>query len=321
MTLRLLMIPFSLALLLCTGPAAAIEPGRVTIDLDAEATVAGRTYALADVARVAGEAHDAATLAGLEIGRAPLPGYWSDVTRAQIAARLERSGVHATIEWRGAETVRVATLGRAFSGGTVAAFAEAALRADLQGYSRFEIELVEPPRDLVLPAGTVELRAVEADPPWPAKRTAVWVDVLVDGARHRSLPVWFRVSAWTEVLTVAEAIERHHVIGADDLRRATLDVAALGAAPLRDAADAIGLRLRRALAAGAALASADLEPAPAVQQGAAVEVLAQSGRVSLRVKAVALADADVDQRVAVRSPSSGARYVVTVVGPGAARVQ
>jgi flagella basal body P-ring formation protein FlgA len=322
MTARLL-IALGLAAL-ATAPVAAAAPDAdcLRLELRDEVAVGGTTYRLDEVARLG--AAGCAALGGLELGRTPRPGYWAQITRQQIAARIAREwpAARRQIRFTGAERVRVSLAGESVAGARVERVAEEALRGELAArYAQVELSPLRAPADLLLPAGRVVLQAGDLAGILPAKRMAVWIDVAVDGEHFSSVPVWFAVSATDRVVSVTRDLEPRHLLEAGDLGEVSVDVAELGAAPVTKPALAVGQRLVRPLEAGAVLLAKHIEPAPAVQRGAVVDVFAQSGRVVLRAKGVALSDGELEQRILISNPKSGEHYAAVVIGEGHVAVQ
>ena len=296
----------------------------LNVELREEVSVNKRVYVLADVATVSGDGAAISRLAGVELGRSPRPGYWANLTRSEIAARIEQAlpGINKQVAWSGSETVRVGTVGIAQSAAPIVEFATDALLKSLnQRFEHVDIELTSESSDVIVPAGRLELAVSGLDNVVPKKRFAVWVDLSVDGEHFQSLPIWFRVTVWADVVTAGHDLGRYDVLAASDLGTTSIDITTVGGMPILDPADVIGLRVLKPVAAGRVLVEGQAEPAPAIQQGQLIDVLASAGRILLRSKAIALADGDLDERIAVQSRSSGERYFATVVAPGHVQVR
>lgn len=296
----------------------------LNVALHDEASVSKRVYVLADVATVRGDAEVVVRLAGVELGRSPRPGYWANLTKHEIAARLEQAlpGINKQVAWSGSETVRVSTVGVAQSATAIVEYARNALLQSL--YRRFEhvdIELVNEPSDVILPAGQLQFAVSDLDNIAPTKRFAVWVDMSIDGEHFRSLPVWFRVTVLADVVTAGRDLERYEVLAQSDLGTSSVDITTISGKPVLDPAELVGLRVLKPVAAGRVLVDGLAEPAPPIQEGQVIDVVASAGRIMLRSKAIALADGELDERIAVQSRSSGERYFATVVAPGHAQVR
>lgn len=305
-------------LLAWTGAEAAA----IGVTLTDDTTVTTRVYSLAQVATVRGERGIVGRVAAVELGRAPRPGHWVKLTRHEIAARLERviPGISRQLTWSGAESVRVAAVGVAYPGSLISEFATEVLRTALyRRYDRVDIELTSEPDDIIVPAGKLELAVSGLEDIIPTKRMVVWVDAQVDGEHYQSLPVWYGVTIQADVVTAARDLKRHEVVASSDLRTANVDITTVRGTPVVDPNELVGLRVLIPIAAGDVLLDGIAEPPPAIQEGQMIDVVASSGRVILRGKAIALADGDLHERIAVRNPKSGESYFATVTGPGHVR--
>ena len=146
----------------------------------------------------------------------------------------------------------------------------------------------------------------------------VWLDITIDGRGWRSLPVWFDVKALQHVWVARTGLRAGAALQAEDVQAAWLDAATLAALPLPAEAPLDGLRLRRAVDAGAALTAAAVEPRPAVQRDRPVEVRVEVGAVRLQTAGIALGDARLGEMVKVRTGKEP--FTAVVVAEGAVRV-
>ena len=121
------LLMFAALLALCSAEAVSMP---LSVELHDEASVNKSVYVLADVATVKGDAAAASQLAGVQLGRSPRPGYWANLTKNEIAARLEQviPGINKRVAWAGSETVRVGTVGAAHSAAPIIEHAMEALR-------------------------------------------------------------------------------------------------------------------------------------------------------------------------------------------------
>jgi flagella basal body P-ring formation protein FlgA len=90
--------------------------------------------------------------------------------------------------------------------------------------------------------------------------------------------------------------------------------------PVTDPAKAIGMQLRRQVAAGQSLATADLTRPAMVQRGAMVQMRLQSPGLSLSGQGVALDSGASGERIRVLNPTSRAVLEAEVIAPGQVRV-
>ena len=245
--------------------AAAAQAQQASVRLRAQAQPQAAHYTLGDIADIrSADAAFAQALAGFEIGLAPRSGQAQSVPRAAIAAQVERAAPlwRGRLQWQGAAAVALRAPGEPLATAAWQGLAERTLAdALLQRGLRAEVRAVEPLADLRLPAAGVRRISARLPERWaPARRMPVWLDITIDGRGWRSLPVWFDVKAQQQVWVARTGLRAGATLQAEDVQAAWLDAATLAALPLPAEAPLDGLRLRRAVDAGAALTAAAVEP-------------------------------------------------------------
>ncbi len=113
------------------------------------------------------------------------------------------------------------------------------------------------------------------------------------------------VSALDRAVVVTRALERGHLLTAADVTLAESDVSGLPAGYARELAEVQGLRLARPIAAGTVLTPPLLDIEPLVRRGERVTVVAQVNGLAVRSQATALSDGGANQRIRLKSASSG----------------
>jgi flagella basal body P-ring formation protein FlgA len=303
------------ALLVLPLPALAA----VALTLAPTALAGGARVTLADVAR--GPAGTAPALDTVDLAAAPLPGYTLHLTRAEIARILRTRALPFTLAPDGPDVVQVERRSQPFDPARVTQAAERALHtlADAAGI-RLDLTAAAPLPALALPTGAVELRV---RPPAPQvlrqRRPTVWVDVAVDGAFQRTVPVGFELHAWRKALVAARALDAGSTPGCADFAARDVDLTALPGAAIDDCGAVRG-RLVRALAPGEPLVPAQFKEPAAVAQGDTVTLQLVDGAIVLEGRATALADGGIGDRIDVRP--TGARQAVRadVAGIGVVRI-
>lgn len=271
------------------------------------ALVAGARVTLADVASA--PAGTAPALDSVDLAAAPLPGYTLRLTRAEIARILRSRALPFTLAAAGPAVVQVERRSQPFDPARVTEAAEQALRtlAETDGI-RLELANGAPLPGLPLPAGAVGLRA---RPPAPQvlrqRHPTVWVDVTVDGAFYRTVPVGFELHAWRPALVAAHTLDAGSAPRCADFVAREVDLTALPGPAIADCR-AVSGRLARALGRDEPLLQAQLKQPAAVAQGDTVTLRFIEGAIVLESRATALADGAVGDRIDVRP--SGARQAV-----------
>lgn len=128
-----------------------------------------------------------------------------------------------------------------------------------------------------------------------------------------------RVTNDVDAVILARNVQPGDVLTAADVTVARRTSAALPYDYLSDAAQAVGLTMRRTQPAGAVITAAVLEAPEVVRRGELVTLTSGAGPISVKGEGVALAPARLNQRVKVRS-SSGRVIEGTAEGPGHVRV-
>lgn len=294
------------------------------VSLNPETELKAFHYRLGDIATVtADDAGLQAELSNLVVGKAPRPGYVGYVTRHELSALIERAmpNLYRQLDWAGPGRVKLKSIGSMFPGSRIQQAAYDRIYEYLrERYEDFSVGLVDNETiSPILPAGDVSITANLPDTALN-KRMAVWVDVHVNKNLYQSVPVWFSVSVYQEVLAANRTLARHDIPRESDFVRVVKDIVSLQGEPV-DSAEALqGMRLKQPLREGALLSSAMLEIQPLVVRGQEVKVYASAGKVSLSTKAIALHDGRMLQKISVQPPESGLSYAATVIGQGQVRV-
>ncbi|HVZ46129.1 MAG TPA: flagellar basal body P-ring formation chaperone FlgA [Ramlibacter sp.] len=299
--------------------ARDLRPGEVEIDLHARVEPQNRQVLLGDVAFVrTTELGIAQRLVTLPLGDAPLAGGEAVLDRDALAAWIRtRLGVSPTqLVWAGAQRAVVRGAVQKLASVRVEEKARAALLEWLAPItSRAAVESTGMREDLALPPGRIELAARPfAAGTQPVPRMTVWIDVSVDGAFVRTIPVTFMVDAWREGWVATEALGAGAAIGGPLVQQREVRSPAGGAAPVSAASTA--LRTVRPLKAGEVLTTANTKPATAVARGDWVSLRFAAGALHLESRAEALQDGDVGQIVRVRLAGAPGPVEARIVSQG-----
>jgi flagella basal body P-ring formation protein FlgA len=304
-----------------TAGWSCVHAAPASVELRGESVVADAYFTLGEIAAVAGDDALARSLRELRIGHSPRAAGALTLKRAEVERALLRlrPGLHGLVALGGADTavVRRGPL-QTVEFARVREVALEALRGALaERYARFELEpLGVEGRPVSAPQGRLELHArLPALTPAPGRLTA-WVDVSVDGRPYQAVPAPFELHAYAQALLARRDLAPGAALAAGDFELREIQVAGQ-AAPLVDAGTELGaLRLKRPLAAGAALTARQVQRAPAVRRDQDVRVQAELGGVAVQTVAVALKDGAAGDVIRVRNPASNQTYAARVTGAG-----
>lgn len=318
------------------APAArAVAAPSLSVELAPVATVGPAPVLLGDVATLDGaDAAAVERLRRLPLGEAPAAGAAVTLSRRDIERWIRaHTGLAAgQIAWGGNATTEVrGAVGEAAVAARWRPLARQALLtwlarwSDHPGVADAEPDGADAP---ALPPGPLEARVRPLpEGQWPAPRMQVWIELWRAGRFVRALPLRFAVTAPAPALLARRPLAAGSRPQAADFEVGQVDLAALGhhlpgaggADPWAALAD--GVRLRRALPAGAALDAFNSEPAPPVCNGDLVRLSLTAGPVALARPARALQDGLLGQRVAVRAPGATHSIMARVTGAGTVEVE
>jgi flagella basal body P-ring formation protein FlgA len=170
--------------------------------------------------------------------------------------------------------------------------------------------------DLRIPVGKT-LVGLEAEAPaqWLRARAAVPVRVRWADGSSTSTLVWFAISAPVEGLVYADRFPIGAAGSVVALKPGQIDLARTHAAPVVDTGAVAGLRLRRAVPAGAPALASDFQPMPTVRAQQGVRIDVATAGIRLSVKGRALADGALDQIISVLPSNATQPIKARVVSP------
>lgn len=289
----------------------------VRAELRPEASVEGRAVTLGDVARLEGLRSDRQTAMALtRLAASPQPGYALHLSQREVVRLLHEAGLHGVVV-TGAPAITITTVAIPYNPELLVDAASAVLTKALQQEGRkIELTPAEAAPEIKLPRGEVSLRARVAANAQPRRQMTAWVDISLDGALYRTVPLVFTVSLMEPVLVTRVDMSKGQAAACTNLEIQQRDIAALPSTPQTGDCANMQHRLRRNVAAGSVLMAGELEPIPAVSEGDLVTLEVTNGAVSLESRALALTDGQIGQRIAVRATTSQESILATVVAPG-----
>ncbi len=186
-----------------------------------------------------------------------------------------------------------------------------------------------PDCDIELPGFTPPLVPLEADP------RPVVSDLDYDSAAGRFSAVLSisgtamepihmrlagRVDDTVDLPVATTRLLAGSVLHADDIHIARVHTTLIRSEVVRRTGDAIGMQLKRPLAAGQPLAVSELMRPSMVQKGAGVTMLLDSPGITLSAQGQALESGAIGERIRVLNPVSRAVIEAEVIGPDRVRV-
>lgn len=169
---------------------------------------------------------------------------------------------------------------------------------------RYTVEKVSMPRILRAPEG--EINFVPSLPYgvrfWG--NTAVYMDVMVDGAPFRRVKCQFKVHVFDRIAVAAHPILAGQVLTASDFRFEEQEVGARGKSFLNDQGEIVGKMLSRSLSAGAPILRTMLKIPDILKAGSPVTLVSRVNGVEVKMDGIALEAGSEGKVIRVKNATS-----------------
>ena len=297
------------------------EKGKAVTPVKLRATVAvrGLDVTLGELCELPSDAAGA-TLARVRFGPAPGQGFTRTVSRSEVTQTLAAAGVNlASVRVEGADETVVQAVYVDVGADELLEAATAALQAQL-AVEGGDVEFEAPARLRMIqaPPGrqSQELSARLRGQRTGVNQTVVEVDVLVDGASFRKIPVTFKLQRFHNVLKTLGAVRAGMPLGPETLALVREPMDHQSALYLDRMDQVEGLIAARNLQPNARMTLGDVAQPAAVHRGDLVTVVLTRGRVKVTAKALANHDAPLGGRVTLTNIQSRSTLTGIVQGPG-----
>lgn len=300
-------LPLAL-LALCLGSAHA----------EAAATLRTMTTLHASVVRLSDLFDEAGANADRVLGPGPGAGGRIVVEAAQLGAIARQFGV----DWRPASSADRAVLDRpgrpmrredvlrAVKTALMAAGASADCDIELAGFTPPLVPFEADPQPVV----------ADLDYDVDAGRFSAMVSVTGESMEPLHLRVTGRADDTVELPVATARLLTGSVLRADDVHMARVHTAMIRGEMVRRPDDAVGMQVKRQIAAGQPLALAELTRPSMVQKGAIVLMMLDSPGITLTAQGQAMEPGALNERIRVLNPASHAVVEAEVIGPDRVRV-
>jgi flagella basal body P-ring formation protein FlgA len=266
------------------------------------ATLRPMTTLDAPVVKLSDLFDDAGPLASRVLGPAPAPGERIVVQARQLAAIARMFGVGWT-PTSPADTAVLERPGRLLPRAMVRAALRAAL-ADVGAPADTEIALPGFTAPMIPRAARPEVSVEQLDYDAAGSRFTAALLITGEGMTPLRLQLAGRADEMAQVPVPTHRLAAGSVPREGDLMPARLRVGALRGEVARNAAEIVGMTLRRAASAGVPVPLADLAAAGTVEKGAHVVLQVEIGGLSAATQGVALATGAPGERIQVLNPLS-----------------
>lgn len=207
MKIRKLSIILLILLILLTVDVIAANN---VIYIPNQVKVKGMKVRLEEIAKINGSKEFKEKLKDITVGQTPLPGYQRIIYRDEVIYALKRKGVDLSkiyleipyqfsveIDYKILEIDRLITKGKEY------------IVQQLEDKSQgVEISIVNPPRDLKIPYGRLEIEVLRKQQNSLLGRVMIPIKVIIDDKVYKRIYLQYRVEFWEKVLVAKDRIER-----------------------------------------------------------------------------------------------------------------
>lgn len=147
------------------------------------------------------------------------------------------------------------------------------------------------------------------------------VGVKCEDAKPWSLHLAMTVSMYRNVLVSTQQLLRGDIITVNDVKLASRDLSTLPYGYIDKLDAGIGMKLKRRVQAGMAITPSMIDKPKVISRGQKVTIIAQSGRMQVRMSGKALAHGAIGDRIAVQNMASKQKLEGIVIAAGEIRVE
>jgi flagella basal body P-ring formation protein FlgA len=299
-------------------PLAVLAICLGSVHAEAAATLRNMTTLHASVVRLSDLFDDAGANADRVLGPGPGAGGRIVVEAAQLGAIARQFGV----DWRPASSADRAVLERpgrpmrredvlrAVKNALMAGGASADCDVELAGFTPPLVPFEASPQSVVS----------DLDYDANAGRFNAMISVTDASMEPLHLRVSGRVDDTVELPVASARLLAGSVLRAGDLHMARVHTTLIRSEVARQLGDAIGMQVKRPIAAGQPLALAELMRPSMVEKGASVLMVLDSPGIALTAQGQAMEAGAINERIRVLNPVSRAVVEAEVIGPDRVRV-
>lgn len=294
------------------------------IVLKATAMTRGVDVQLSDLVDIQPAGQDALALGQLVFAPAPVPGYARTITRNELLQALVLSGQPAErFQFKGPSEVVVQSVTTEIPAQELTDAANTVLRVAIdQAGADVEAELVSRVRHIQAPPGRRSLELLPRVRRDLSRGSAtVEVDIMVDGARWKTLPLQFQLTHFAPMVKTTGPVRAGTLLGPENLevvREKQLSATDFLAHKLEEVT---GMVAKRDLKSSQSLGLLDYGPPAVIHRGELVTVVLTKGNVKVTAKAIATQDAPQGEALTLVNPTSGAKMRGVATAPGLVVVQ
>lgn len=306
------------------GPEEASAGDVTEIRMKSSAEVSGRVVRLKDVATLLqGQEGVADRLERIKVSEAPVPGRSRWVTAKQVQMGLARFGVDASL-YRILSSGPTKVRRRALQ--VKAQHICDAVKRHIQANSpwrsdQMKIKPITYSQDVTVVDGQLSFRVKSPKHSDWLGSIPFTVSVFVDGRIAKKVTVPVTIEVWSDVALAAIPLGKYQIIEAKHVRIEKMNLARVPENAVLRIEQAVGSRTNRNIAVNSILRCDQLELPPVVKRGDVVQVVAESKRMKVSVKARAKESGAIGKIIRVQNLRSKKTIYAQVVDSKTVQVE
>jgi flagella basal body P-ring formation protein FlgA len=308
-----------LLILLATQVALSAASEAIYVRLKETAVVSDSVVKLGDLAELNSTSHDSLKkLENTVVAVAPLPGRSISISRMSLKKQL--AGKYKSLILLGEDEITVRTRHATYPSDRYLTFAKNILSEKLaDSYVDLDLKPVGVYKDLELPVGSVRFDVKNAAAIVLHKRTQVSVLVYVNNRFFALLPVWFEVNAKIVAYKALRNIDKFEKVDRAIVEPVLLDIAESKISPIAFQTKFSGFTATDMIKNGDVLTKLNVSNNHLVLKGQDVEVVSQSGPITLKFIATALQNGMKGDLIKIMNKKSKKSFIGKVVGAHSVR--
>ena len=302
--------------LLTTAPAYGL-----VVEFKADAEVADTSVTLGDIADFDEDSDLSRALASQTVTQAPSPGQQIQVNAQPIITYFSKNNtINGSVEWRGAETIRVTRSAHQVSSAEILKIITSYLEQKKSVLPAAEIRFIPTaqPLPFAIPTGELSWQVIPSDPDiLGSSRFSIIFSV--DGRVRKNMSIRGRLEAMAPVVVAAGNLRKGTILTPGNLAMSSQDISSLQA-PCLNPREIIGKKLTVSAKSGSVISKHHVAFPPLVKKGELVRIILKRGSLLLTASGIARSDGLQDQTIRVQNTGSQKIVYCRVAAPGIVEV-
>ncbi len=306
---------FGLSLLLLLFISTQICAANNIISISQTVVVRSLGVKLSEIAHVKGDNQFREEINNIYLGQAPLPGYQRVIYRDEVIYALQDKGINiADIKLNIPYQFTVISDYKRLTVNKLTDFGKERILENLSyPAERVEIDVINPPQEIMIPYGDLEFKVGELNYTNLVGRATIPIEIIVNKKTYKRVYIQYKISVLKEVLIANSRIERGAFIDNSLFRVKEQWVSGVNKQLLAADINLEGKRMKVTIDANRALRKGMIETPPLVDRWQEVQIIARIGDVEVSTVGKALQPGHLGDVVKVQNLNSRQEVMAKVI--------